>query len=109
MQQRLPKKYEQYPHLTNYSSHAKTSFTDVLPLLMQSRGYALRCDFQCIHGFICPKVDCYAFIWHQPVACTTVLLYYCCTSVVCPCALVSMYYCAAVLLLYYGSVPLRTR
>ena len=52
MQQRLPKQYEQFPYLTNYSSHAKNSFTDVFPSLMRSRGYALCCDLRCIHGFI---------------------------------------------------------
>ena len=36
MQQRLPKKYDQL-YLANYSSHARTSLTDVLPSLMRSR------------------------------------------------------------------------
>ena len=55
MQQRLPKRYEQYPYLTNYSPSDKNSFTDVFPLFMRSRGYALCCDFQGIHGFIARK------------------------------------------------------
>ena len=48
------------------SSQAKTSFTDVFSLLMRSRGYALRCDFQCTHGFIARRWDV-AFIWNQLV------------------------------------------
>ena len=38
--------------LTNYSSHAKASFTDAFPLLMRSLTYALCCSFQCIHVFV---------------------------------------------------------
>ena len=57
-------------HELRLSSHAKTSFTDVFPLSMRSRGYALGGEVQDIHVgtllWYCPKVRVSRFFfWNQ--------------------------------------------
>ena len=49
MEQCIHERYKTLSYLTNNSSRANTSVTDVFPLLMRLRGYALCCEFQCSH------------------------------------------------------------